>query len=125
MSSNNAALSMENIIINRVIGHGSFSTVYLGHLGGSAQQKPDLQQMSSNKEPQLACAIKVVDRFKLNRKLLSALEREIDIMSGLCEHPNIIRYLAHQVSLIGLSLICLYDKTHVRNGWIMKENDCI
>lgn len=73
-------LSVPGYTIVRVIGIGSFATVYLAH---------------RNSDTELV-AIKVIDRSRLNKKLAGNLIGEIAVLREF-RHPNIVSFHELQV----------------------------
>lgn len=69
---------MEYEATTRIIGKGSFATVYLGHAVNNAR---------------LQLAIKTVHRKDLTSELLRSLKTEIEIMQRVCECPTILQLL--------------------------------
>ena len=65
-----------DFIIEEEVGRGSFATVYKGF----------------HKHSGLNVAVKVIQREKLNHKLLQNLEAEINLLKECC-HENIVKLL--------------------------------
>lgn len=71
---NGRLIQADIYLSSQEIGSGSFAKVYLG------------KRLSSGEE----LAIKVVERARLNKKIMDALESEIRILRAM-EHPHIVR----------------------------------